>query len=130
MQYAMGAKSAYLGLDGIIQFQQSNDTIECVVSDITEDYTEAMIVILDPCVYEGEDLDLSILVPAERSPIKCIARIVWPLKDDKVVSVRGSYLARVSITHISKIDRRRLDFIVSQKKAFVSGGFGLSTSRA
>ena len=117
-QESTESKTIYIGLDGIIQPQQNANKIECIVCDITEDYTEAMVIASEAFIWDQEGVKLSILPPAEKSPIKCTGRIIWPSKGKAMLEVNNGYLMQIQITHIDQIDRERLDFAITKKKAF------------
>ena len=126
MQDVMAARVIGVGLDGTIQFQKAKDTIECIVQDITEDYTETVVVASDPRVCMGEDVDLKIFLPTERSPVKCTGRIAWHREDEGLLEDSRGYLARIFITHMGRIDRRRLELVIARKRAFIGSGYGLT----
>ena len=114
----------HVGLDGVIQLQQSGDTIECFIRDVNEDLTEATVVAFDPQVCEQEEVELSIFVPTERSPIKCVGSISWQPEDNEGLRKdQGECLARIFITDISRIDGRRLDLILTQKRLLARGPY-------
>ena len=117
-----------IGLSGTIQFQQARERIECVVQDMTDDYGEFVVIASDPRVCARENIDLSIFLPTERTPIKCSGKIIRYSKNSKSFRGHKDYIARVSINYITRIDRRRLELVVAQKRAYTSGGYGLSYS--
>ena len=117
----MRSKIIHVGLDGIIQLQRTNDTIECLIRDINEDYSEALVVAFDPRVCIQEEIELKMFLPTERSPIKCSGRISWHADDGEQYEDKGKYMVRVFITHISRIDGRRLDLVISQKRVLAQG---------
>lgn len=120
----MESRMINVGLDGIIQLQQSDDTIECFIREINEDYTEAIVIALDPQVCKQEEVELSIFIPTERSPIKCVGSIFWRPEDNEGLRKdQGECLAEVFITHISRIDGRRLDLILTQKRLLARGPY-------
>lgn len=122
MQEVMGAKTIEIGLEGSVRFYSTGDTIECLINDITEDCKNIMVVSSNPGICKKEDVDLQILVPVERSPIRCGGEIVWCSEtDEKIARNSREHLARIFITDISRIDERRLDLIVAQRRAFNSG---------
>ena len=113
-----------IDLDGVIQFQQTKDTTECLIRNISEDCKGVMIITTsDPRVCANEDVNLSIFIPAERSPVKCTGRIAWYSSADKE-TFQGLtvYKAGIFITEISRLDRRRLELFVARKKAFFGDG--------
>ena len=111
----------HVGLDGIIQLQRTGEIIECFIRDINEDYTEAMVITSDPRVRTQEEAELRIFMPTERSPIKCAGRISWHPEDDEQLRDSVNHLAHVFITHISRIDGRRLDLVIAQKRVLTQG---------
>jgi hypothetical protein len=111
----------HVGLDGVIQLQRTGDTIECFIRDINEDYTEALAIASDPRVCAQEEVELRMFLPTERSPIKCSGRISWHPDDEEQHEDDENYLVRILITHISRIDGRRLDLIISQKRVLARG---------
>ncbi len=120
----MESRMIHVGLDGIIQLQQSGDTIECFIRDINEDYTEAAVIAFNPQVSRQEEVELSIFVPTETSPIKCVGRISWHPEDNEGLRKdQGECLARVFVTHISRIDGKRLDLILTQKRLLARGPY-------
>jgi hypothetical protein len=114
----MGNMPIYVGLDCIIRFRRSNDILGCVIHTITGDYTEAVLVASDPGVSKEADVELRILLPVERSPIRCTGRIS---ADESEVEGSGKYSARVFISSISRLDQRRLEVFIERKKAFIGG---------
>jgi hypothetical protein len=128
MQQEMDSRMIDIELDGIIQFQQTDDTIECVVNDITEDYAEAIVISSDPRICMTKDIYLKVLLPNERSPVKCTGRIIRYSEDEVRPKAQRNYLARILITHISRIDRRRLELVIARKRMFIRSGYGLKSS--
>lgn len=108
-------------LDGVIRFQQSSDTIGCVIRNINKECMGAMIVASDPRVCSKEDLDLGIFIPADRSPVRCSGRVVWYSEDKKPFKNNTDYAAGIFITNISRMDRRRLE-LVADRKSMSFGG--------
>jgi hypothetical protein len=104
-------------LRGIVRLQQTREAIQCIISDIAEDCADTTVVTSDPriCVKE-EDVELKMLLPMERSPIKCVGKITWhSMQKRGLVKDSGKYLARISIADISRVDRKRLGLLISQK---------------
>lgn len=122
----MGVAIIEVELSGVIQSQQTTDAAECIIQDIKEDYSETMVFASDARFRAREDVDLRIFLPAERSPVKCAGRIVWHSEDVELSGGCIGYFAQVIITHISRMDRRRFDLFIVQKKASISSGRGLS----
>ena len=104
-------------LDGFVQLQRTNDTRECVIRNINEECMGVMIATSDPNICAREDLNLAIIIPADRSPAKCTGRITWYSKDEDYFKGNIGYLAGVFITDISRIDRRRLELLIAQKRS-------------
>ena len=103
-------------LEGSVNFQQGNDTRACVIRNINEECAGIMIVTSDPRVCVMEDLNLAILMPADRSPVKCTGRIAWYSENNDPFTRITDYVAGISITDISKIDRRRLELVIAGKR--------------
>lgn len=106
-------RSIYLGLYGIINFQQIDKAISCFINSISEDCNEVVVVTSTPLPYESFYAELRIIPPLSRSPIKCEVKI----SEEKslIKDVKG-YSTRMFITNISRIDRRRLEILIDQKK--------------
>ncbi len=108
-------------LDATIHSQETDDTIECIILNITRDYTDVMAVASDPRVCERKAIDLGIFVPTEKLPIKCVGRIIWHLEGDELTGSRNERcLVRIFISDISQVDQERLDRLINQKKALLS----------
>ena len=116
MQEEINPRVIEVGLEGIIQFQGDDATLECIVRDITRDYTEVVVIAFDQRVCSEENVELRVILPTERSPIKCTGKIVWYSNDG------SSYLVRILIISISRIERRRLELVIAQKKAVANSG--------
>ena len=104
-------------LDGAIRFQQTHDTIKCIILNITRDYTDIMAVSSDPRVCEQQAIDLGIFAPTEKLPIKCTGRIIWHLESDELTERREKYLVRIFVAEISRFDQKRLDLLIYQNRA-------------
>jgi hypothetical protein len=63
-----------------------------------------------------EDLNLAILIPAYRSPVKCAGRIAWYSENKAHFTSGTDYAAGIYITDISRIDRRRLELIIAGRR--------------
>ena len=124
MQKTHKTRVVDVDLDAIIRFRETNDAITCVVHNVTRDYTDFMVVASDPRICEQQDVDLDIIAPLERSPIKCTGRIIWHLDDELSPNKHAGYLARIFIADISRIDLRRLDLLTTQRQAFMGTGYG------
>ena len=111
-----------VNLDAVIRFQQTNDTIKCVMRSTSTDHSDFMVVASDSRIREEREVDLSIIVPTERSPIKCSGRITWYQVDDTSPDEREEYTARISIVNISRMNQRRLDLLIEQKQVIHSLG--------
>lgn len=116
MQEEIKPRIMDVGLEGIIQFQHADSTIGCVIRDITRDYTEVVVIASDQRICMEGDVELKVILPTERSPIKCTGKIVWYSRDGRAC------LARIAITCISRIERRRLELVIAQKKACDNSG--------
>ena len=110
-------------LDGTIEFQRTKDTAKCLVRNINEECVGVMILTPDLRICAKENVNLSIFIPAERSPVKCTGEIVWYSSVDEG-SLGGvkAYAAGIFITDISRLDRRRLELLVARRKAFLGSG--------
>ena len=128
MREMIKPKLTEIGLSGIIQLQQTNDRVECIVQNITDDYREVAVITSDPRICTQENISLSIFTPTERSPIRCSGKITRYSKGNRTFKGHRGYIARIHIAHISRIDRRRLELVIAQKRAYTSGGYGLSYS--
>jgi hypothetical protein len=117
MPAAAEPETVEVDLHGIIQFQHMSDAIQCVTHDISEDYTETVVTASDPRICMGDNLDLNIFLPVEESPIKCTGRIVWLQRVRNRSKAEEEYLARISITHITQVDRRRLGLAMGKRRA-------------
>lgn len=109
-------------LDAVMRFQRTDDTIECIILNITRDYTDVMAVASDPRVCKPMAVDLYVFVPAEQLPIRCTGRIIWHLESDEPTRNREKYLVRIFVAHISSVDRERLGFLIDQSRTSVSSG--------
>ncbi len=107
-----------IGMDAVIRPQQTNDSIECIVLNITKDYTDVMAVTADPRVCELDAVELGILAPTGESVTKCTGRAIWHLKVDELGGKHDKYLVRIFVTDISQMDQKTLDFLIHQKGAF------------
>jgi len=109
-------------LDAFMRFQRIDDTIECIILNITRDYTDVMAIASDPRVCKPVAVDLGIFVPAEQLPIQCTGRIIWHLESDEPTGKREKYLVRIFVADISSVDQKRLDLLIDQSRAPVSSG--------
>ena len=116
MQEEMKSRIMDVGLEGIIQFQHADGTVGCIIRDITRDYTEVVVIASDQRVCIEGDVEIKVILPTERSPIRCTGKIVWYSRDGR------DCLARIAITRISLIERRRFELAIAQKKAFDNSG--------
>jgi len=110
-------------LNSIIRFKDNNDAIRCVLRGISKDCTEAMIFSIDERVCtDDKDIELEIYTPVENSPIKCTGKIIWePSYGKQIFKGYSGYLAKVYINSIGRLDQKRMNVIISQKRAFISG---------
>jgi len=115
----MGEMPIYVGLDCIIHFRRADDILGCVIHTITGDYTEAVLIASDPDAFKEDDVELRILLPVERSPIRCTGRIS---ADKSKVEGSGKYSTKVFISNINRLDQRRLEVFIERKKAFIGSG--------
>jgi CheY-like chemotaxis protein len=122
MQEVTESRTIGIGLDSTIRSQRVSNAIECLVQYITEDCTDAIAIVPDERFHTGEDVELRMFVPLERSPIKCTGRIVWHSEGEEFIKGRSGYSTRIFINHISRVDRRRLELAIAQKRAFIGCG--------
>lgn len=118
MQELAWSRLIDVGLDGIIRSKKTNDAVECTIHYITEDCMAVVVTAPDPHLCDMEYVEMMMFLPTERSPIKFNGRIVKHSQDDGLFRVRNGYVARVFVTEISRIDMRRLDLVIAQKRAF------------
>ncbi len=109
MQERRRFRRVNVDLDALIQFQRSDDAIGCVIHDLSRECMGALIATSDQRVCAKDNIDLSIFIPAERTPVNCSGRIAWYSKDDNGGT---GYLAGIYITDISRIDQRRLQIVI------------------
>jgi CheY-like chemotaxis protein len=114
------SKTIEIGLDSTVQYRRNGDTIKCVIQYITEDFVDAIVVTADPRICAGEDILLSILPPLQRSPIKCTGRITRRSENDGLFRNCRGYLAQIFISQITRTDRKRLESVIAEKKAFIN----------
>ena len=122
MQCAEKAEVMDVELDAVIRFRRTHEAIECIILNITRDYTDVMAVAYDSRVCERKAIDLGILVPTERLLIKCTGRIIWHLESDELTGKREKHLVRIFVADISRVDQKRLDLFIYQNRAFVGSG--------
>ncbi|MFC1717638.1 hypothetical protein ACFL6S_28510 [Candidatus Poribacteria bacterium] len=107
-----------VGMDAVIRSQQTNDSIECIVLNITKDYTDVMAVTADPRVCKLDAVELGILAPTGESVTRCTGRAIWHLKVDELGEKHDKYLVRIFVTDISQMDQKALDLLTHQKETF------------
>jgi c-di-GMP-binding flagellar brake protein YcgR len=111
------------GLDGSIQLQRIKETLKCVIRDISEGCMGVGIVTSDSsvCDWEHEDVNVSIYIPGEGSPVVCSGRIAWSsLWGDRTSGGVKGYRAGLFIIDISQSDEKRLSSAIARRKAFLS----------
>ena len=84
-----------------------------------------MIASLDPRICAKGALDLTILIPGEREPVKAAGKIAWHSEGKKDSENKSSYLAGISITRISLNDKSKLERIINRNKVSFNQGFKL-----
>ena len=104
-------------LDGVVQFPQTGDELDCMVRNVSEQCMGAMIFVSNPRVRNREDVNLDIFIPAERTPVLCSGKIVWYSEDEELFQNYKGYSAGIIITDISRIDQRRLELIMARFSA-------------
>jgi hypothetical protein len=104
-------------LRGIVRLQQTREAIQCVINDIAEDCADTTVVTSDPRICaKKEEVELKMLLPTERSPIKCVGKITWHSMEERgLVKDSSRYLARISIADISRVDREKLSLLIARK---------------
>lgn len=116
-------KIANLDLVGSIRLQATNEIIKCIVRSLNEDNTKALIFTNDERIYHEGSIELMIFSPLDNSPIRCIGRIAYESIEDEGIVMEGSgYLVNIYITHIGRMEQRRLGVLIAQKRAFFSSG--------
>ena len=119
MQTAKKDRVIDVELDAFIRFQRSNDTIGCVIRNITSDYTDIMAVASDSRVCMREDVDIDIPEPDNDQVINCTGRIIWHLENDDLSAKQEKYLIRIFIAEINQTNQRRLDHLIAQKNSII-----------
>ena len=112
MQSIAKDRAIEVELDALIQFQQTDDAIECVILNITNDYTDVMAVASDPRVCRRGAVDLSIIMPDGRAPVRCAGEIIWYLESDALMGKSGKYLARIFVPDTSRMVQEKLDRLI------------------
>lgn len=114
-----------LDLVGSVRLQTTNEIIRCTIRGLNEDYSEALIFSGDKRICSEGSIELMIFSPLENSPIKCNGRIVCDSNGNSHQEVYmgiNGYLLNVYITHIGRLEQRRLGVLIAQKRAFFSSG--------
>ncbi len=112
-----------LDLYGSIRFQATNEVIKCIVRDLNEDCTEALVYSGDERICCDGSIELIIYSPLENSPIRFNGRIIYETDADEEVDMGSAgYIVKVYITHIGRMEQRRLGILLAQKRAFISSG--------
>ena len=125
----IAAQTIELGMDATIREVSDKKALNCLLRDISEDCAEATIIVSDPYIREMKEVELVVILPAERSPLRCTGKVVWcSEKGDAVFKDHRGFLAKIAIEDISKIDRRRLELAMEQKKAFRGSGYQFTAS--
>lgn len=106
-------KSTYLGLYGIINSPKMDKAVSCLIHSISNDCNEFVVVTSTPLSYELGYAELRIIPPLSMTPIKCEVK----LSEEKALieGVKG-FQTRMFVTNSSRIDQRRLEILVDQKK--------------
>jgi hypothetical protein len=116
MQEKRRSRRIDIDLEGTVNFQQDDGMKSCFIRNINEECAGVMIVTSDPRVSVMEDLNLAILIPAYRTPVKCAGRIAWYSENKNPFTTSTDYAAGIYITDISRIDRRRLELVIAGKR--------------
>ena len=112
-----------INLNGVVWLLQTDKKIDCIVRDLTEDFSEIGIILFEPLVNEEENAELGILLPTERSPIKCNGTITkYPEEKRFSTEKQETFIAQLAVDRIGRIDQRRLELFIVHKRAFISGG--------
>ncbi len=122
MQELAGSGIIDIGLSGTIQFHQTNENMECVVLDISEDCGEIDVAMPEPRACDKEAVELTIYIPAEKTPIRCMGTMFECLGDYVLPEDQDGCPAQILITEMGRMDRRRLELFIAKKKAYISGG--------
>ncbi len=126
MAKVIASETIELGLSATIQLQQTGITIECITQYIASDFSDIIVITSDPRVDTEEVVTLSMVLPLERSPVKCTGKIGAVSASTGQIKNFSGYLVRVIINHINRIDKRRLELAIIRRKAFIGSGRGLS----
>ncbi len=87
--------------------------ISCFIHSVSNDCNEFVVVTSTPLPYESGYAELRVIPPLSMTPIKCEVKI----SEEKslIEDVRG-FSTRMFVTNSSRIDKRRLEILVDQKK--------------
>ena len=122
MQEVTGRRISDVELDGIISFEQTGERVACIVYDVNLGCMTMDMFMTDPRDCAGEDVELNIFLPAERTPVKCAGTIVQHPVDVDFPEDQDNRLAQIVVTNISRMDLRRFEIFTVHKRAFISGG--------
>jgi hypothetical protein len=122
MQETSGYGLVNLGLDAIIWFKETDEEMSCIVRGVTPDCLEADVVIPNVSSCAGGDVKLNIFLPNERTPVKCTGGVTEDSEENNSSGDPDGCLVHLMITPTSRIDHRRLELFVTQRRAFISGG--------
>ena len=128
MQEVTGRRISDVELDSIISFKQTGERVACIVYDVSLGCTEIDVFMTEPRGCAGEDVELNIFLPAERTPIKCSGTMVQHPEDVDFPEDQDRRSAQIVITHIGRMDLRRFEIFAVQKRAFISGGRSQATA--
>ncbi len=104
------------GLHAVMEFQRSEDKIECLIQSITADHAEAIAFTTRPYIRARQPVWLKIFLWSEKTPVECAGQIVWYTKSKILFKGLRGYLARILINHISQADERKLDLFMAEKQ--------------
>lgn len=120
----MANMEIHIELNGIIRARNADEEAGCIVNSITGDHREVTLVGSGPDAFtkeDKEDMELMMFLPLERSPVRCTCRIV---EYGNRTRNDGSHSARMLITQMSRLDRRRLELVIERKLAFMGSSSG------
>ena len=120
MQRVTERKVSGIELNGVISFVQTGERVSCVVYDVTPGCMEIDIDMFESRVCAGEDVELNIFLPVERTPVRCSGTIAQ--HPDDFSKDQNSCLAQIAVTHMSRMDHRRFELFTVHRRAFISGG--------
>ena len=122
MQEITGRRISDVELDGIISFEQTGERVACIVYDVSLGCAEIDVFMVEPRGCAGENVELNIFLPTERTPVKCSGKIGQHPEDVDFPEDQDHRSAQIVVAHISRMDLRRFEIFAAQKMAFISSG--------